>query len=180
MTYCRSLKGKLSELVYHGNTLKVFVDERDMRTGDKMWSWVKKGVPIRIEVGIREMTSQKLSMTKRTKNVGQVEHQTESELLSTLLDLLDEMQNDLLEKATAFRDAHLVKIDTEKEFYSFFKSDKGFAFAHWSGDPSIEEKVGKDLSVSIRCIPKEFEKKGGVCPFSGKKSAQRVIFAKSY
>jgi len=180
LTYCRSLKGRLSELIYHDDALKVAVDERDMRIGDKIWSWVKKGVPIRIEVGMREITDQKLSIAKRTKPVREIERRTESDLIRTLLTELDDMQNDLLKKATTFRDTHLVKIDTEKEFYSFFKSDKGFAFAHWSGDPSIEEKVGRELSVSIRCIPKTLEKKEGVCPFSGGKSAQRVIFAKSY
>ncbi len=180
MTYCRSLKGKIQKLIYHGQPVRVSIDERDMRMGEKMWSWVKKGVPIRIEVGMREIIDQKLSVAKRTKSEKEVERKAEGELIQALVKELDEMQADLLKKAQAFQDSHIVEVDTEKEFYSFFASSKGFVSAHWSGDPSIEEKVGKELSVSIRCIPQAYQKKEGTCPFTGKKSAQRVIFAKSY
>ena len=107
-------------------------------------------------------------------------HQTEEQLLTTVSQQLDEIQNTLFERAKAFRNAHLVKIDSKEELYEFFKSSKGFAYAHWSGDPSVEEMVGKDLGVTIRCIPIDMEKEKGICPFTGKESSQRVVFAKSY
>ncbi len=180
MTYCTSLRKKLSALPYADSFLKVSIDERDMRSGEKAWDWIKKGVPIRIEVGMRELESGLLTIKKRTKNHRETETQTEEELLKTVPKQLDEMQETLLKKAELFRDSHLVKIDTQEDFYTFFHSEKGFAFAHWSGDPKIEEKVAKELGVTIRCIPEELEKTEGICPFSGEKSAQRVIFAKSY
>lgn len=178
--YCRQLKEKLSKLTYGDQNIQVIVDERELRTGEKVWSWVKKGVPIRIEVGPRELAENRLSLVKRTNGPKDFEHQSEEELLKTLPDQLEAMQQTLYDRAKAFRDAHLVEIDTKEAFYEFFKSGKGFALAHWSGDPAVEEMVGKDLSVTIRCIPMDGEKEKGTCPFTGKESPQRVVFAKSY
>jgi len=179
-SYCRQLKDKLSKLQYGNGSIKVTLDERDQRSGEKVWSWVKKGVPIRIEVGPRELAEKKLSLVKRTNGPKDYEHQSEDELLKTLPEQLDEIQSTLFERAKAFRDEHLVKIDTKEEFYEFFKTQKGFAYTHWSGDSAVEEMVGKDLSVTIRCIPHDLEKERGTCPFTGKESSQRVVFAKSY
>ncbi|MDN3507975.1 MAG: proline--tRNA ligase, partial [Simkaniaceae bacterium] len=67
MTFCREMKKKLGGVVYHGQKLGVIVDERDLRGGEKVWGWVKKGIPIRIEVGPREVDEGKLSVTKRTR-----------------------------------------------------------------------------------------------------------------
>ena len=178
--YCRQLKEKLSKLTYGNQNVQVVLDERDLRSGEKVWSWVKKGVPMRIEVGPRELSEKKLSIVKRINGPKDFEHQSEEELLKTLPDQLDAIQKTLYDRAKTFRDENLVKIDSKEEFYEFFKSQKGFAFAHWSGDASVEEMVGKDLSVSIRCIPLEMEKEKGTCPFTGKESPQRVIFGKSY
>jgi prolyl-tRNA synthetase len=181
VSYCRKLKERLSCLQYENKEIEVRIDERDIRSGEKVWSSVKKGVPIRIEIGARELDEGRLSLFKRTEGVKEGYHYSEEELLEKLPEILDEMQNTLFTRAKAFRDAHLVKIDTKEAFYEFFKSDKkGFALTHWSGDPEIEEQVGKDLSVTIRCIPLDGEKETGVCPFTLKKSSQRVVFAKSY
>lgn len=180
LTYCHQLKHKLSQLSYGNGNVTVIVDEREMRSGEKIWSWIKKGVPIRIEVGPRELEKQILSIVKRTKGLKEFEHQTEQELLQTLPKQLDEIQHTLYERAKAFRDKHLIKIDTKEEFYAFFKSKKGFAFTHWSGDSSVEEMIDNDLGVSIRCIPMDLEKEKGICPFTGKHSSQRVVFAKAY
>jgi len=72
-----------------------------------------------------------------------------------------------------------VNIDSESEFFEYFKGPGGFASAHWSGDRAIEERVKKELGVTLRCLPLS-SSEGGVCPFSGKESKQRAIWAKSY
>jgi len=101
---------------------------------------------------------------------------------------LDEIQDALLERARAFRREHTVRIDTKEDFYDFFTPDNrekpeihgGFALCHWSGDPQVEDQVKKDLQVTIRCIPLEGEAERGTCPFTGKPSPRRVVFAKAY
>ena len=180
MEYCQNLKSKLQAISYHDNPLSIQVDERDVRSGEKVWSWIKKGVPIRIEVGPRELEENQLSVAKRNKGHKDFEKQSEETLLETITKQLDTIQEDLYQKAKAFRDERVKEINSKEEFYDFFKKETGFVSCHWSGDPKVEEMVQKDLSVTIRCIPMYGKKQGGTCPFTGKPSQQRVLFAKSY
>lgn len=180
LSYCKALQEKLQKITYHGNPLAVKMDDRDIRSGEKVWGWIKKGVPIRIEVGPRELENNELSITKRNKGHKDFEKQSEEELLKTIIDQLDAIQDNLYQKAKSFRDTHIKEINTKEEFYAFFEKEKGFASAHWSGDSAVEDLVQKDLSVTIRCIPLEGKKEAGTCPFTGNPSPQRVIFGKSY
>ncbi len=180
LAYCRALKEKLQKVHYAEDPLTVHLDERDLRSGEKVWSWIKKGVPIRIEVGLRELEKGELTIAKRNKGHKDFEKQTEETLLATVADQLDAIQNDLYEKAKVFRDSHVQEVDTEEAFYDFFKKEAGFVSAHWAGDSAIEEKLQKELSVTVRCIPLDGAKEEGKCPFTGKPSPQRVIFARSY
>jgi prolyl-tRNA synthetase len=180
LSYSHALREKLQKILYHDKNLVVKVDDRDIRSGEKMWGWVKKGVPIRIEVGPRELENNELSIAKRNKGHKDFEKQSEEELLKTITAQLDAIQEALYQKAKAFRDTHIKEIDTKEEFYHFFENERGFALAHWSGDPAVEEEVQKELSVTIRCIPLEGKKEAGTCPFTGKPSSQRVLFGKSY
>ena len=98
------------------------------------------------------------------------------------------MHNRLYDKALAFRKEHTVEIEDEKEFYKFFtpkNKDKpeihgGFAMVHWNGSAAVEERIKKDLSVTIRCLPYDEEGKEGTCIFTGEPSKQRALFAKAY
>ena len=91
-------------------------------------------------------------------------------------------------KATAYRDANTVKIDTKEEFYAFFTAKNsgkpeihgGFALAHWNGSREVEEKIKDDLKVTIRCIPFDAPEEDGKCILTGEPSRQRVVWAKSY
>jgi prolyl-tRNA synthetase len=111
-----------------------------------------------------------------------------SQFVETLPRQLDEIQGTLLDRARAFRQEHTVQIDSKDEFYAFFtpkNRDKpeihgGFALAHWCGDPEVEEQVKRDLQVTIRSIPLGGEAEAGTCPFTGKPSPRRVVFAKAY
>jgi prolyl-tRNA synthetase len=102
--------------------------------------------------------------------------------------MLDEIQALLLQRATAYRDAHTRSFDSKEEFYDFFtpkNSSKpeihgGFALTHWNGSKAVEEQIKNDLKVTIRCIPFDESPEAGVCPFSGEPSKQRVVWAKSY
>lgn len=104
-------------------------------------------------------------------------------------EVLTSIQETLFYRALAFRDANTRRIDSKEEFYQFFtpKNDiqpeihGGFALTHWDGSTEVEEMVKNDLKVTIRCIPiGDLAGEAGTCPFSGKPSKQRVIWAKSY
>jgi len=94
----------------------------------------------------------------------------------------------LLERATKFRDEHTRKIDSAEEFRAFFTPANsaqpeihgGFALAHWDGTRETEEKIKEELKVTIRCIPRDGDGELGLCPFSGRPSSRRVVFAKAY
>ncbi|HAB98753.1 MAG TPA: proline--tRNA ligase, partial [Parachlamydiales bacterium] len=185
-SYCEQLASDLRKIHYAGQALRVIVDKRDMRGGEKSWSWIKKGVPLRLEVGPRDIESGQFGLLRRDKPHRESTQLTASEIVSRITEILDDMQNNLLSKATAFRNQHTVKIDRKADFYDFFTPKKedevhgGFALCHWNGDPAVEEKVKEDLNVTIRCIPLDAPDEPGLCVITGEPSARRVIFAKSY
>lgn len=186
--YCHQLAAKLRQKTYHGVPLEVILDEREMRGGEKMWNWIKKGIPLRLEIGPRDISEEKVCLMRRDQGPKEKHFLKKEELLTQVTDILDQMQQSIYEKALQFRDAHIHKIDSKDEFYAFFTPENkerpeihgGFAFTHWCGETEVEEKIQKDLSVTIRCIPMEMESESGTCPFTGKSSPCRVIFAKSY
>lgn len=187
LSYCRSLAEELRCLSYAGRSLEVIVDTRDLRGGEKLWSWIKKGIPIRIEVGPRDIEQDLLPLARRDCPHREKKTFSKQKLLSSVREILDSIQDTLLQRALDFRNTHTHQIDTKEDFYAFFtpKNPKnpeihaGFARTHFSEDLDIEEKIKQDLGVTIRCIPLD-EEEEGICPFTGKKSTRRMIFAKSY
>ena len=109
------------------------------------------------------------------------------EFVSGITSMLEDIQQTLLDRATKFRDENTHDIDTEEDFRSFFTAPAGeptpihagFAMTHFSGDSDLEEKIKNELGVTVRCIPTELGDPG-TCPFTGKPSAGRVVWAKSY
>ena len=188
LSYCHSLAGQLRHIHYDGRNLNVIVDEREMRGGDKMWSWIKKGVPIRIEIGPRDIAGNQMPVARRDRGHRDTTKQSREHLLATIVDQLEEIQTALFERAVAFRTSNTKKIDTKEEFFEFFTPKNaenpeihgGFALCHWSGDPAIEEKIKRDLGVTIRCIPLDGPDEEGHCPFTGQKSNRRVVYSKAY
>ncbi len=188
LSYCHSLAGQLRHLHYEGRNLNVIVDEREMRGGDKLWSWIKKGVPMRIEIGPRDIAGDRFPVARRDRGHRDVTPQSREEILSTVIGQLEDIQQNLFDRAKKFRDSHIKKIDTKEEFYAFFTPKNaenpeihgGFAACHWVEDTATEEQIKKDLGVTIRCIPLDAPHEEGQCPFTGKKSTRRVIYAKAY
>jgi prolyl-tRNA synthetase len=180
LAYCEKLANDLRQLSYHNKSIIVELDTRELAGGEKAWSWVKKGVPFRVEIGIKECQQNAVFVGRRDKEYKERYNQDRQTFVNTLLDQLDDLQNTLFQKALAFQQANTKVIDTKEAFYDYFKGDGGFALAHWNGDPEIETKMKQDLNVTIRCIPMIDHPEAGQCIFSGEKSAQRVIFAKAY
>src|ERR1700682_663897 len=185
------LASQLREISYFGSLLEVEVDRREMGGGLKNWDWIKKGVPLRVELGPRDLESGKVAVSRRDQPVKAKEFLAIEELVRQAAGILDSIQNNLLRRATEFRDANTHVIDSKDAFYDFFTPKDsakpeihgGFALTHWDGSRAVEEQIKNDLKVTIRWIPFDDlanPPEAGVCPFTGKPSPRRVIWAKAY
>ena len=185
MEYCESLKQEIVNVQYDGRPVEVSLDDRDMRGGEKKWFHVKRGVPIRLEVGPRDIENDSVFVGRRDqpKSTGV----SRSEFVSTLADTLDEIQNGLYEKALKLRTDNTHSFDSFDEFKKFFTPKNankpgihgGFAECHFIDCPETDEML-KPLKVTPRCIPLDQEETEGTCIFTGKPTKTRGIFAKSY
>ncbi len=185
LAYCESLKSELEEVPYQRDTLQVILDDRDLRGGEKKWYHIKRGVPIRIEVGPRDLANNSLFVGRRDqpKSTGVAR----DEFVATVVQTLEEMQQNLYQRALEMRNAHLRDIDNLDEFKQFFTPKNperpeihgGFARCHFVDTPEMEE-ILKPLKVTPRCIPLEDNDEPGTCIFTGQPTRQRAIFAKAY
>ncbi|MEO6054003.1 MAG: proline--tRNA ligase [Chthoniobacterales bacterium] len=185
---CEQVASSLRAQSYNGEPIRVEVDKRDLGGGVKNWDWIKRGVPVRIEVGPRDLEKKSAAVSRRDRGHKEKDFVSMEELPGKLPAILEEMQNNLLTRATEFRDSCTQRIDDKAAFYEYFTAKNpnkpeihgGFVSAHWNGSPEVEAKIKEDLKVTIRCIPFTENPEAGTCPFSGEPSKQRVIFAKSY
>lgn len=181
LNYCETLAKELRAKLYDNKPIAVDIDTRELTGGEKAWSWVKKGVPFRVEIGTKEMENNTVFVGRRDKDYKDRVSLSRDEFVQNIAKELTDFQNRLFQKALNFQQENTKIIENQAEFYDFFtKTDGGFALAHWNGDPHIEAKLKKELNVTIRCIPRTAQKEPGICIFSGAKSAQRVVFAKAY
>ncbi len=187
LEFCNSLKKELSGQSYHGGMLMVQIDDRDLRGGEKAWQHIKKGVPLRLEVGPRDVAANSVFMGRRDQDAKAKKGIARPEFVQTVTAILDDIQSTLFKRALEFREAHTTKIDSWDDFVAFFTAKNeskpeihgGFALSHWSGGDDVTAKL-KELKVTARCIPLHAQEEAGRCIFSGRPSTKRVIFAKSY
>jgi prolyl-tRNA synthetase len=180
LDYCEKLAKELNGMTYHHRRMIAEVDTRELTGGEKAWSWVKKGVPVRLEVGAKELAADSVFMGQRDKEYKDRKVVARKDFLANVVAQLDEIQAGLLQRAREFQKQNSTVINSKEEFYNYFKGDGGFAYAHWNGSAEVEAKIKQDLSVTIRCIPFEKSPEAGKCIFTGEPSKQRVIFAKAY
>ena len=190
--YCRQLAAELNEQQYYEHSfIRATVDERDLRGGEKFWQHVKKGTPIRVEVGSREIESGSLPVSRRDESPKQKQTIPKNELVGTITKMLDDMHNSLFNKALHFRETVTKEINSLSEFEDFFQENAdnkgmtggGVALCHWSNELDVQEKmlpILEKYKVSARCIPFQNEDNTGKCIFSGKSTNQQVIFARAY
>jgi prolyl-tRNA synthetase len=177
-----ALKQALGAVDFHGRRVEVEIDARDIG-GARGWDWVKKGIPVRIELGPRDIESNAVFMARRDTNEKQA--MDRDEFINGIVGLLDDIQDTLFQRALQFRADHTRFIDSKKEFYKLFTKAKGYAngafvYSHWCGSKACEEKIKKELSVTIRCIPFDSPEEAGACICCGEDSGKRVLFAKAY
>ncbi len=154
-------------------------DDRDtLKPGFKFAEYELKGYPIRIAIGPKDLEKGSVELARRdtlTKSFVPQEG-----LANYVVNLLDEIQNNILQKAINYRDNYTTKVDTYDEFKQVLDEKGGFILAHWDGTAETENQIKADTKATIRCIPLNMEPEEGICIVTGKPSKQRALFARAY
>jgi prolyl-tRNA synthetase len=181
----KSLVDQLGELSYARQDLRVHMDDREKESpGFKFNHWEMRGVCVRIEIGPRDLETGSCVVARR--DTGDKQTLSLDGLAPKLVDLLEEIQKDMYNRALAFREENTHRVDTWNEFEKIFEGEGGggFVLAHWDGTTETEEAISDKTKATIRCIPLEplhpDDDKPGTCILTGKPSARRVVFAKAY
>ncbi len=159
--------------------IRVKYDNTDNnRPGWKFAEYELKGVPIRIAVGPRDLENNQVELARRdTKEKTAISLDGLTEIVAALL---LEIQANLLQRATKYRDDHITSVDTWDEFINVLDNKTGFVLAHWDGTAETEEKIKDQTKATIRCIPLDNPLEVGKCILTGNPSKQRVLFARAY
>lgn len=167
----------MAELKALGVSVK-YDDSDNARPGWKFAEHEMKGVPVRIAIGARDLE----------QNIVEVARRDTKEKANASIDgiglhvknLLDEIQQNIFNRAKAFRDDHITEANSWEEFVQLLDTKAGFISAHWDGTPETEEKIKEQTKATIRCIPLDNKQEAGTCILSGNPSTQRVLFARAY
>ncbi|QEG37099.1 proline--tRNA ligase [Bythopirellula goksoeyrii] len=180
MPYCETLKEELASQQYAFETVRVRIDDRDLRGGDKRWQWIKRGVPLIMEIGPRDIADDKV-FVKRRDIEGKGEAIPRDEVVGTVANRLAEIQQALFDRAVALRNEATVEIDSLEEFEEYFaeRAPGGLAHCHFVDSPTMEAKL-KELKCTVRCVPLDAQTESGKCIFTGEASERRGVFARAY
>ncbi|MES2418251.1 MAG: proline--tRNA ligase [Bacteroidota bacterium] len=159
--------------------ISVKYDDRDsQRPGFKFAEYELKGVPIRLAIGGRDMENGTVELARRdTKEKFTV---AQAGLATYIQQLLEEIQENIYNKAHQFREAHITEANSYDEFKALLDGKTGFISAHWDGTAATEKQIKEETKATIRCIPLNNKLEDGVCMVTGKPSVQRVLFARAY
>jgi prolyl-tRNA synthetase len=179
--------GKAHELAaeLRNKGVRVKVDDRTKESpGFKAKDWELKGACLRVDIGGRELEAGELGVSRRDQEEKQMV--AIDDVVGYCVSQLEEMHSAMFQKALEFREANTTRVDTWEEFTKAFEGEGGggFIMAHWDGTQETEDKISEATKATIRCIPLEplapSDNEPGVCVFSGRPSAKRVVFAKAY
>ena len=176
-----SIDAKANEIIASLKALGIRVkyDNSDnSRPGWKFAEHELKGVPVRIAMGLRDMENQVVEVARRdTKEKNSMPMEG---LAGTIVKLLDEIQQNMYNKALAFRNENITTADNWDDFVKILDEKGGFISAHWDGTSETEEKIKDETKATIRCIPINNKQEDGKCILTGNPSVQRVLFARAY
>ena len=159
--------------------LKVVIDHRDdLRPAEKFFHWLQQGIPVRIEVGPRDVAKQCGMVARR--DVREKESVELESITAHVCDLLEKIQENLFQRALEFREQNTRRAKKYEEFCEIMKKKGGFVMAHWNGSPEVEAKIKGDTKATIRCIPLDPDPVPGKCMVTGEPSEREVVFAVAY
>ena len=159
--------------------LKVVIDHRDdLRPAEKFFHWLQQGIPVRIEVGPRDVAKQCGMVARR--DVREKESVELESITAHVCDLLEKIQENLFQRALEFREQNTRRAKNYEEFCEIMKKEGGFVMAHWNGSPEVEAKIKGDTKATIRCIPLDPDPIPGKCMVTGEPSEREVVFAVAY
>ena len=159
--------------------LKVVIDHRDdLRPAEKFFHWLQQGIPVRIEVGPRDVAKQCGMVARR--DVREKESIELESITAHVCDLLEKIQENLFQRALEFREQNTRRAKNYEEFCEIMKKEGGFVMAHWNGSPEVEAKIKGDTKATIRCIPLDPDPVPGKCMVTGEPSEREVVFAVAY
>ncbi|MBC62137.1 MAG: proline--tRNA ligase [Zetaproteobacteria bacterium] len=184
---CSTLVKDLSLLSYNGSKIRVKLDLRQLRGGEKKWGYIKKGVPLICEIGPRDLEKKQVALTVRNKLVAGKSFVSIDSFLAEVSAILAEFQEGLLNTAKENLKSNIKCIGSLEDFEKFFTDSKGggFALSHWS-EKAIGHEIFQRLKVTPRCLPLDKEylpvnyHENGTCIFSGDSNGKAVIFSKAY
>jgi len=169
---------EIKEILEKQNISVQFDNDDTKKPGFKFAEHEMKGVPIRIAIGQRDLEKNVVEVARRdTKEKTFIAIE---ELDTQIPKLLNEIQDNLFQKALKFREENTTKVETYDEFKKVLEGKGGFILAHFDGTTETEQKIQEETKATIRCIPLENKQEEGKCIYSGKSSKQRVIFARAY
>lgn len=153
-------------------------DDDNRRPGWKFAEYEAKGVPVRVAIGPRDLENNKAEVARRdTKEKNSVDWDG---IENYIAELLEQIQENLFNRAKDFRTANTTSVDTYEEFKKALEEKGGFISAHWDGTVETESKIKEETKATIRCIPLDAKEEEGKCILTGKPSTKRVLFAKAY
>lgn len=166
-----------SDLETRGVSVKY--DDRDTyKPGWKFNEYEFKGVPVRLAIGPRDLENGTVEVARRDTLEKAVYQMTDIE--NKIVNLLDNIQENLYQKALSFREDSTHKVDSWEEFCDVIDNKAGFISAHWDGTAETEQRIKDETKATIRVIPLDAKAESGKCVYSGKPSEKRVIFARAY
>jgi prolyl-tRNA synthetase len=186
MAACERIAGELRQQHWRGEPVRVSIDARDIRGGEKTWQHVKQGVPLRVEIGPRDLAANSVSVFRRDRGPKDRENLAIEAFVSGVAGVLEEIQTGLLERARAYREANTKQLGSLAEVTEFFaEPDKGkgmhggFAIVHVADDPAVAAALDP-LKVTVRCIPTDGDDEPGTCVVTGQATTRPSVLAKAY
>lgn len=162
-----------------GSDIRVKVDRRDDKTpGWKFNEWELKGVPIRIELGPRDVQSEQVMVVRR--DTGEKQPVPMTDLPNVLPALLEEIQANMYEMARKMLEENSERVTSYERLRERAAGNAGFSYAYWCRNPECEDKVKSETHATIRCIPFDQPSQGGACVVCGSESDTEVVFARAY
>ena len=155
-----------------------FDDDDTQKPGFKFHEYELKGVPVRLAIGQRDLENNTYEVSRRDTLTK--ESVSGDNIITHIEELLKDIQENIFQKALAYRDSHITEVNNYEEFKEILESKGGFLSAHWDGTPETEAKIKEETQATIRCIPLDQKEEAGTCIYSGKPSKGRVLFAKAY